>query len=77
MFACALCTYVSLDVFSLHVCELIFLNYVSKPQQQSTYALTLFKYETKIKGNKVVVGKSPSLHKANYVLEMGDIGNLH
>lgn len=28
-----------------------------KPQQQSTYALTLFNYETKINDKKVSVGK--------------------
>ena len=30
---------------------------ISKPQQLSTYALTLFNYETKIDGNEVSVGE--------------------
>ena len=52
-YICCLITYV------VSCCnEATFLSYyASKPQQQSTYALTLFKYETKVKGKKTIVGK--------------------
>ena len=34
-----------------------FLNLFSKPQQLSTYALTLFNYKTEVNGQKVLVGE--------------------
>ena len=37
------------------------LNLCSKPQQLSTYALTLFNYKTEVNGQKVLVGKSRSI----------------
>ena len=45
--------------------SLLFLNLNSKPQQLSTYALTLFNYKTEVNGQKVLVGKWHLFHTFN------------
>jgi len=46
-----------LNVLLTHFFIFLNLDSCSKPQQLSTYALTLFNYETKINGNILSVGK--------------------
>jgi len=48
-----------------------FLTTPSKPQQLSTYALTLFNYKTEVNGVKVAVGTSNLYSQLLYIIYMG------
>ena len=49
--------FVNLPLFCKYKKVFKILNLPSKPQQLSTYALTLFNYKTEVNGQKVLVGE--------------------